>query len=103
MAKTASELFNEANSAFIDEEYLSRFDRREIDSHIEMQETYTEPVVMKDTYSVSDEGEEEGIFLSFNVAAGDNADNEEKINKIRLSFLRHFLFASCGHTPLYQL
>ena len=79
--------------AFIDKEYLSRFDRREIDSHIDVQEAYTEPVVIRDTYSVSDEEDEEGIFLSFNVAAGNNDDNQEMM---ALQILDYVLFSMPG-------
>ena len=39
-----------------------------------MQEAFKAPETLKDTYSVS-EKEEEGVYLSYNVAAGDSCDN----------------------------
>ncbi len=79
--------------AFIDREYLSRFDYRKIDSSICLQEPFTRPVTVRDTYSVSREGEEEGILLSYNVAAGDNGNNEEMM---ALQILDYVLFSMPG-------
>ncbi|MDO4977948.1 MAG: insulinase family protein [Eubacteriales bacterium] len=66
----------EKELAFIDEEYLSHFDYKKIDSEIALQPPFAAPIVEKDTYSVS-EGEEEGILLSYNALAGDNGNMEE--------------------------
>ena len=79
--------------AFIDQEYLSHFEKKEIDSRIAMQKPFSQPVVVKDTYSVSDEGEEDGIFLSYNVLAGDNGNNEEMM---ALQILDYVLFEMPG-------
>src|SRR5699024_8011048 len=63
--------------AFIDEEYLSHFDKKEIHSEIALQKPFAEPVTVKDTYPVSEEdGEDEGIYLSYNVVTGKSSDNE---------------------------
>ncbi|MBR5047153.1 MAG: insulinase family protein, partial [Eubacterium sp.] len=79
--------------AFIDEEYLSHFERKTIHSEIPMQEPYAEPMVVKDTYSVTEDGEEDGIFLSYNVLAGENGDNEEIM---ALQILEYVLFEMPG-------
>ena len=79
--------------AFIDREYLSRFEYRKIDSSICLQEAFTRPVTVRDTYSVSREDEEEGIFLSYNVAAGNNGNNEEMM---ALQILDYVLFSMPG-------
>ncbi len=79
--------------AFIDEEYLSKFDKKEIDSTIALQEAYKEPVLIKDTYSVSEDDEEEGNLLSYNVVAGKNGDLEETM---ALQILDYVLFSMPG-------
>ncbi len=79
--------------AFIDEEYLSHFDKKEIDSNIALQEAYKEPVLVKDTYSVSEDDEEEGNLLSYNVVAGKNGDLEETM---ALQILDYVLFTMPG-------
>ena len=62
--------------AFIDQEYLSRFDRREVHSEIALQEAYSAPVTVTDTFSVSEGEEEQGAYFSYNVSVGDSCDNE---------------------------
>ena len=66
--------------AFIDEEYLSHYEKNAISSEIALQKPFAEPITVQDTYSVSEddtEAEEEGIYLSYNVVAGTSGDNEE--------------------------
>ena len=78
--------------AFIDQEYLSHFDKREVDSEIPMQALYEEPVRVEDTYSVS-EDMEDGIYLSYNVLVGDNADREKAM---AMAILDYVLFTMPG-------
>lgn len=78
--------------AFIDEEYLSHYERETIDSSVARQEPFTAPLTVKDTYSVSEE-EEDGIYLSYNVVAGDSCDNEKSI---ALQILDYVLFGMPG-------
>ncbi|MCD8020349.1 MAG: insulinase family protein, partial [Clostridiales bacterium] len=89
----------EKELAFIDREYLSRFEKKTVDSAIALQESFQEPVVLKDTYSVSeDEETEEGIYLSYNVVTGANCDNEESL---ALQILNYVLFSMPG-APVRQ-
>lgn len=58
----------ERELAYLDEQYLSRFDYRAIDSTISLQAPYKEPVRMEEYYSIT-EGEEESdekVFFSYN-------------------------------------
>ena len=82
-----------AELAFIDEEYLSHFEEKKVDSEIARQKPYASPVLVKDTYSVSEEEEEEGIYLSYNVVAGQNGSNEEMM---ALQILDYVLFSMPG-------
>ncbi|MBS6721940.1 MAG: insulinase family protein [Clostridiales bacterium] len=80
--------------AFIDEEYLSHFDKKEIHSEIALQKPFVEPVTVKDTYPVSEEdGEDEGIYLSYNVVTGKSSDNEDML---ALQILDYVLFSMPG-------
>jgi hypothetical protein len=67
----------EKELAFIDQEYLSHFDVRDVDSEIPFQAPYTQPVTQKDTYSVSGPEEaREGVYMSYNVVCGESCDAE---------------------------
>ena len=80
--------------AFMDEEYLSRFDRKPVDSEIALQEPFAAPVTVRDTYPVSEEdGEDEGIYLSYNVVTGRSSDCEEML---ALQILEYALFSMPG-------
>lgn len=81
--------------AFIDEEYLCKFEQKEIDSEIAVQKPFAHPVTIKDTYSVSADGDEgeEGIYLSYNVVTGKSDDNEEIL---ALQILDYVLFSMPG-------
>ena len=81
--------------AFIDEEYLCKFEQKEIDSEIAVQKPFVHPVTIKDTYSVSADGDEgeEGIYLSYNVVTGKSDDNEEIL---ALQILDYVLFSMPG-------
>ena len=78
--------------AFIDEEYLSHYEKKTVDSKVAMQEAFKAPETLKDTYSVS-EKEEEGVYLSYNVAAGDSCDNERGL---AMQILDYVLFTMPG-------
>ncbi len=83
--------------AFIDQEYLDHFTVRECDSEINFQEPYTEPLLIKDTYSVS-EDDEQGVYLSYNVVTGDSGDAE---TSLAMQMLDYVLFTMPG-APVKQ-
>ena len=62
---------------FIDANYLSAFERLEMDTDIEVQEAFVSPREIKKQYSLS-EGEElkENTYLSYNIAMKDNLNPE---------------------------
>lgn len=68
----------EEELAYLDREYLSRFDYREIDSSISMQEPYKEPVRIEEYYSVteSEEQDEEKVFFSYNTVIDTSLNRE---------------------------
>lgn len=57
-----------------------------------LQKPFLTPETLKDTYSVSEE-EEEGVYLSYNVAAGDSCDNERGL---AMQILDYVLFTMPG-------
>lgn len=62
---------------YLDHEYLSHFDRKEIDSSIPLQQPFTEPKEMKVEYSISsNEKEEDKTYLSLNFSVGTSTDAE---------------------------
>src|SRR5699024_742986 len=66
--------------AFIDEEYLSHFERKIIHSEIALQEPFAAPVTVRDTYPVAEDEEEgEGIYSSYNAVTGLSSENEEML------------------------
>ena len=67
----------EEKLAFIDEHYLSSYDRLSMDTDIVTQEAFTEPVEVRKQYSVS-EGEslEDKTYLSYNIAMRSNLNPE---------------------------
>ena len=66
--------------AFIDEKYLSAFDRLEIDSEIPAQEPFSEPIEVRHYYSITEnEEEEENTYLSYNSVTNDCLDREKYI------------------------
>lgn len=78
---------------FIDQEYLSKFDRREVHSEIARQEAYQTPVTVTDTYSVSEGEEEDGAYFSYNVSVGNSCDNEMAL---AMQILDYVLFTMPG-------
>ena len=77
---------------FIDEEYLSHYEKKVVDSEVALQKPFLTPETLKETYSVSEE-EEEGVYLSYNVAAGDSCDNERGL---AMQILDYVLFTMPG-------
>ncbi len=60
---------------YLDREYLSHFDRIEVDSGIGLQEPFSETKYMTKTYSIgSDEDKENKTFLSYNISIANNLD-----------------------------
>ncbi len=63
--------------AYINENYLSHFDKIEVDSHIIRQEPFTARRELTDYYSISsDDNAENKTYLSMNFVLGDNSDLE---------------------------
>lgn len=63
--------------AFINDNYLSNFNKIEVDSHIKRQEPFKERVEVKDYYSIStDENDENKTYLSLNFVLGENSKLE---------------------------
>lgn len=65
---------------WMDEHYLSHFDKTDVDSEIVLQKPFEKPAEVRKEYSVT-EGEplEHNTYLSCNIAAGDVLDREEYI------------------------
>ena len=62
---------------FIDEQYLSAFEKLEMDTDIEYQKAFTEPREIRKQYSVSEgEGLKENTYLSYNIAMQSNLNPE---------------------------
>lgn len=63
--------------AFIDEEYLSKYDAREVDSEISVQPAFeTANRIVKEYPIGEDEDEEENTYLTLNLVVGDTLDKE---------------------------
>lgn len=67
----------EEKLTFIDEHYLSAFDKLEVDSHIDEEPVFVTPNRVVKEYPISEgEKEEESAYLSLNMAVGDSLDKE---------------------------
>ena len=67
----------EKELAFINDNYLSNFDKVEIDSHIDLQKPYEKMKEVTYSYSISNEDDEsEKTFLSLNYVTGKSTDDE---------------------------
>lgn len=67
----------EKHLKFIDENYLSNFNKDNIDSHIDIQKPFTSRNVIEDYYPISkDENDENRTYLSLNFVLGENKDPE---------------------------
>ena len=84
---------------WMDEHYLSAFEKIEVDSVIGLQTPYVKPVEIRKEYPISD-GEEltNNTYLSCNIAAGDVLDRQEYI---AFQILDYALCSSPG-APLKQ-
>lgn len=62
---------------FLDKEYLSHYDKIEVDSAIQLQAPFEKPVTISKPYSIaSSESLEDNAYLSYNVAIGTNLESE---------------------------
>ncbi len=62
---------------FLDKEYLSHYDKIEVDSAIQLQAPFEKPVTISKPYSIaSSENLEDNAYLSYNVAIGTNLESE---------------------------
>ena len=60
---------------WLDEEYLSHYEERPVDSHIREQKAFAEPVEREFSYSITEgESEEDATYLSVNTVVGDDLD-----------------------------
>ncbi|WMM25491.1 insulinase family protein [Tissierella sp. MB52-C2] len=63
--------------SFINENYLSSFDKIEVDSYIEKQKPFTSKYEIKDYYSIGiDDNDENRTYLSLNFVLGESSDLE---------------------------
>lgn len=61
--------------SWLDREYLSRYDRLEIDSEIKLQKSFDQPVEVTKYYSIAaGESEENNTYLSYNTVIGTSLD-----------------------------
>lgn len=66
--------------AYLDEEYLSKYDAQPVDSHIEEQKAFPAPVHKVYEYAVTEEEElTENAYLSYNVVVGNVLDAQKYI------------------------
>ncbi|MBQ9633269.1 MAG: insulinase family protein, partial [Lachnospiraceae bacterium] len=60
---------------WLDEAYLSKYDRIDIDSVVAKQEPFAEPIRIEEYYPIaSTDDEEDATFLSYNMVIGDSLD-----------------------------
>lgn len=79
---------------WLDEKYLSRFEKAEIDSEIRLQKPFDEPVEWKRYYSIAaNESEEMNTYLSYNKVIGTSLD--EKLY-LAFSILDYALLSAPG-------
>lgn len=78
--------------AYLDREYLSKFDRIKVDSEIELQPAFKEMKRVAEVYPIGeDEPAAEKSFLSLNLVVGDTFDT---LTNLGLEILTHALFSS---------
>ena len=84
---------------FLDEHYLSKYDRIDIDSTIPKQVPFEKPVRREDFYPISDEEDgKESTYLTWNVVCGDPMDIREMI---AFDVIDYALFSAPG-APVRQ-
>ncbi len=85
--------------AFLDHDYLSRFDAIDPKSEIEVQKPFAKPVRVAEEYPISDEEEETGkTYLSYNMVGGNPMDMKESL---AMDVLDYALFSMPG-APVKQ-
>lgn len=73
---------------FIDREYLSKFDKIEVDSSIDVQPKFNQPKEIEEVYSISlDENEQNKTFISQNYVVCDSRDAEKVLAFNILNYL----------------
>ncbi len=87
----------EERLSWMDEEYLSKFEKIELDSEIKKQKEFGEIRTQTEYYSVEEE-KEDGVFYAYNVMLGDWADLTEAI---AFEILDQVLFSNPG-APVKQ-
>ncbi|MCR5654271.1 MAG: insulinase family protein [Lachnospiraceae bacterium] len=84
---------------WIDENYLSAFDKIDVDSEITKQTAFDKPKYVEDVYSItSGESEEQATYLSYSVSAGSSLDKE----KYRAFDILDFALFSSPGAPVRQ-
>lgn len=85
--------------AWLDQEYLSKYEKAEVDSEIKIQKAFKEPVEKEFFYSVTDtEDMDHGVYLSVNTVAGNELSPKEYIG---FQVLEYVLLDAPG-APLKQ-
>lgn len=85
---------------FLDEKYLSSFEKLEMDTDIAFQKPFAKPAFVEKEYSVMEEEElEEGTYLSYNVAMEHNLNEE---HYLAFQILDYVLCSAPG-APLKQV
>ncbi|MCR4751924.1 MAG: insulinase family protein [Eubacterium sp.] len=89
----------EERLAWLDEHYLSHFDRITVDSAIPLQKPFAEPVYIEQTYPILDEESEESkTYLTWNTVVGRAADVEQNV---AFAILKYVLLDAPG-APVKQ-
>ena len=84
---------------YLDKEYLSAFEKIEVDSEVEKQPIFTKMKRVREVYPIGEEEDaEKKTFLSLNLLTGDVTDSETMLG---LEILNHALFVSPA-APLKQ-
>ncbi|MBR6012672.1 MAG: insulinase family protein [Selenomonadaceae bacterium] len=77
---------------YLDEEYLSKFEKISVDSEIKLQPQFNEMKKISDVYPIGEEeSDEEKTFLSLNLLTGNFSDSTDLLG---LDILNHALFVS---------
>ena len=77
---------------YLDEEYLSKFEKIEVDSEIKLQPQFTKMKKVSDVYPIGEEeNDAEKTFISLNILTGDIKDSETILG---LEILNHALFTT---------
>lgn len=84
---------------YLDKEFLSAFDKIDIDSEIELQKSFDKPVRVCEEYSVTEEeGTENKTYLAYNTSIGNSVDSKLALS---MAVLEYVLFTAPG-APVKQ-